>query len=150
MNAYIGKSISFDAAHRLPEHKGLCRNVHGHRYVVEVQFGLINSSNRDMILDYGDIKTEILEPLVKEPLDHAYIGFEEDSVTMYLKSLGLKVYLMPYIPTAENIAGHLYCNILEYMQGKKKEYGDVNFMGVKVYETPTSYAFFSGINEGSK
>ena len=32
----VTKSIKFDAAHVLTNHQGLCKNLHGHTYRVEV------------------------------------------------------------------------------------------------------------------
>ena len=35
MRTAITKIVSFDAAHRLPDHAGRCRNLHGHTYRLE-------------------------------------------------------------------------------------------------------------------
>ena len=48
---------SFDSAHRLAFHPGKCRNIHGHRYRLEVGF----ESTRDefvdgMLCDFGIVK----------------------------------------------------------------------------------------------
>ncbi|MBI4225594.1 6-carboxytetrahydropterin synthase [Candidatus Roizmanbacteria bacterium] len=32
----ITKIIEFDMGHRIPNHKSQCRNLHGHRYKLEV------------------------------------------------------------------------------------------------------------------
>ena len=32
----IGKLFKFEAAHRLPNHPGKCKNLHGHSYKLEV------------------------------------------------------------------------------------------------------------------
>jgi 6-pyruvoyltetrahydropterin/6-carboxytetrahydropterin synthase len=32
----ITRKLEFDAGHRIPDHKSQCRNLHGHRYTVEI------------------------------------------------------------------------------------------------------------------
>ncbi|MFZ8988336.1 MAG: 6-carboxytetrahydropterin synthase, partial [Methylophilaceae bacterium] len=32
----ITSRMEFDAGHRIPNHKSSCRNLHGHRYAIEV------------------------------------------------------------------------------------------------------------------
>ncbi|RDS98986.1 6-carboxytetrahydropterin synthase QueD, partial [Burkholderia contaminans] len=32
----ITRKLEFDAGHRIPDHRSQCRNLHGHRYVLEV------------------------------------------------------------------------------------------------------------------
>ena len=32
----ITKRLEFDAGHRIPQHKSQCRNLHGHRYALEI------------------------------------------------------------------------------------------------------------------
>ena len=32
----ITTKLEFDAGHRIPHHKSSCKNLHGHRYAIEV------------------------------------------------------------------------------------------------------------------
>ena len=32
----ITTRMEFDAGHRIPNHKSVCKNLHGHRYAIEV------------------------------------------------------------------------------------------------------------------
>ena len=32
----ITRKLEFDAGHRIPDHTSQCRNLHGHRYTVEI------------------------------------------------------------------------------------------------------------------
>ena len=32
----ITTRLEFDAGHRIPDHKSQCRNLHGHRYALEI------------------------------------------------------------------------------------------------------------------
>lgn len=35
----VTKKFKFDAAHMLSGHEGLCKNLHGHQYLLEVTVG---------------------------------------------------------------------------------------------------------------
>ena len=57
----ITKQIEIDMAHRVPNHKSKCHNLHGHRYKIEVGVDdkLITrkgSSSEGMVIDFGDLK----------------------------------------------------------------------------------------------
>ena len=32
----VTRRLEFDAGHRIPDHRSQCRNLHGHRYVLEI------------------------------------------------------------------------------------------------------------------
>lgn len=76
--ATIEKTWSFDAAHRLPNHDGKCRQLHGHTYSLTIGLcGLVapldGSPGEGMVLDYyllSRVWKEHLEPL----LDHRYLN----------------------------------------------------------------------------
>jgi len=71
-NTTIGITQHFDAAHRLPEHKGKCKNLHGHTWKVTVEVKNIEQMdydyNKDMIVDFHDLKLWL--NLVIGRLDH--------------------------------------------------------------------------------
>ena len=54
---------SFDSAHFLAGYEGKCRNLHGHRWTVEVEVGgeklMQDGQTRGMVVDFGDLKKEI-------------------------------------------------------------------------------------------
>jgi len=51
----------FDAAHFLPQHEGQCRNLHGHRWNVEVVVESDRLNPQGMIVDFGVIKKVVSE-----------------------------------------------------------------------------------------
>jgi len=58
----ITRKLEFDAGHRIPDHKSQCRNLHGHRYVLEItlQGEVIEqegNSDNGMIMDFSDVKS---------------------------------------------------------------------------------------------
>ncbi len=139
------KEFTFDAAHMLSGHNGLCRNLHGHTYRVEVtvSYGkgevIPDGPSEGMIIDFKKLKTKLNEDIF-DKMDHAYIynslgGVDENAIADLCKTLNMKVYDMANRPTAENMA--------EYFLGMANtslQQFDVEVISVRVWETPTSYA----------
>ena len=54
---------SFDSAHFLAGYEGKCRNLHGHRWTVEVEVGgeklMQDGQTRGMVVDFGDLKKDL-------------------------------------------------------------------------------------------
>lgn len=131
----IGVGCSFDAAHRLMNHNGKCKNLHGHRYRVVFEFESSEPAP-EMVIDFGIIKSAIRDHLDRF-YDHATLvnGFDAD-LNGYLIATNLRRLTFSSDPTAEVIArvlfhgfGDIY--VLPY---------NVSLVKVRVYETPTNYA----------
>ena len=106
----ITSRMEFDAGHRIPNHKSSCRNLHGHRYAIEVSLsGEIiqeeNESDFGMVIDFKDAK-ELVKKTIVDPWDHAFIVYEKDfEVLDFLNSLpNHKTVILSMVPTAENMA----------------------------------------------
>lgn len=73
----LQKEFRFEAAHRLPQHDGKCRNLHGHSWVGRVEVrgdSLIPTGPKGgMLMDFSDIKA-VLTPFVEGALDHHYLN----------------------------------------------------------------------------
>lgn len=145
----ITKQIEIDCGHRVPNHKSKCRNIHGHRYRIEVGVDdkviqTPGSSDEGMVIDFGDLKQVMMDYLDKG-FDHGFIMFENDEyVNMFenLKSQGQKIVFVDFIPTAENLAQYWYLNLKELLLAK-----DIQIHHVKVWETPTSTAIWTKEDE---
>ena len=65
------KIFKFGAAHHLPKHKGLCKNLHGHNYELHITFSkeFIEPINENdypyMVQDFGDIKKQLIDEETK-------------------------------------------------------------------------------------
>ena len=140
----ITTRLEFDAGHRIPSHKSQCRNLHGHRYALEitlsgniiVQDGL---SDNGMVMDFSDVKA-IAKRTVVDVWDHAFLVYEKDTVVLeFLRSLpDHKTVIFKAVPTAENMAAEAF-RILQ------AEYTDTYGNSLKLerfrlYETPNSWA----------
>ena len=139
----ITTRLEFDAGHRIPNHKSQCRNLHGHRYALEITLsgGVITQeiSENGMVMDFSDVKRIARESVV-DVWDHAFLVYEKDAeVLNFLNTLpNHKTVIFPSVPTAENMAAEAF-KIL------KSQYQDIygnhlKLDRVRLYETPNSWA----------
>jgi 6-pyruvoyltetrahydropterin/6-carboxytetrahydropterin synthase len=140
----ITTRLEFDAGHRIPDHKSQCRNLHGHRYALEITLSgdIISqekASENGMVMDFSDVKL-IARKSVVDVWDHAFLVFKEDKTVLdFLNTLpNHKTVIFSSVPTAENMAAEAF-RIL------KNEYKDVygnhlKLERVRLYETPNSWA----------
>ena len=140
----ITTRLEFDAGHRIPCHKSQCRNLHGHRYAIEITLSgdIItneNASDNGMVMDFSDVKS-IARKCVVDVWDHAFLVYKGDtSVRAFLNSLpDHKTVVMETVPTAENMAAEAF-RILR--DAYKDTYGThLKLERVRLYETPNSWA----------
>lgn len=132
--------------HRVPNHKSKCRNLHGHRYSIEVGVDDIlisapGSSDEGMVMDFGDLKGVMMDVL-DGGFDHGFVMYEgdvyADTFRSWMENDLCKVIVVPFIPTAENLAKYWF-ELLD----KKLSARDINLQHVKVWETPTSTALYT-------
>jgi 6-pyruvoyltetrahydropterin/6-carboxytetrahydropterin synthase len=144
----ITRRIEFDAGHRIPDHRSQCRNLHGHRYVLEVTVsGEVKNAPGDpengMVIDFGALK-DILRAEVADPWDHAFLAFRGDAQVVELLAAipEHKTVLLDAIPTAENLARIAAERIAAALRA---HYGDaVRLSHLRLYETPNCWADVSG------
>jgi 6-pyruvoyltetrahydropterin/6-carboxytetrahydropterin synthase len=137
----IGKHFTFEAAHRLQNHNGKCRNLHGHSYKVEVSVTgeMLQTSGPEegMLIDFG-----VLSEWWKAQdavLDHTTILEEGDPLIPALAAVGkegTRLTIMPWPPTAEHLAEWLRADLWTWLN---KQVGNF-IVSVTVYETAKSWA----------
>ena len=140
----ITTRLEFDAGHRIPNHKSQCRNLHGHRYALEITLSgdIITkeqTSENGMVMDFSDVKRIARESVV-DVWDHAFLVYEKDDVVLgFLKSLpNHKTVIFPSVPTAENMAAEAFKILKNQYQDT---YGNhLKLERVRLYETPNSWA----------
>ncbi|MCC6402963.1 MAG: 6-carboxytetrahydropterin synthase [Fimbriimonadaceae bacterium] len=133
MLAQVAKEFRWEMGHRLPDHP-LCRNVHGHSYrlVVEIE-GEVGDDG--MVVDFGEI-AQIVKPLV-DRLDHSFALDPSDEVMRgFLRDEGHRTAELPFLSTAENLAGHFAEALWQSLASRK----GVSAVRATVYETPSSSA----------
>jgi 6-pyruvoyltetrahydropterin/6-carboxytetrahydropterin synthase len=145
MDARISKEVQFDAGHRVPSHRGKCRNLHGHRYRLVVTLeGEVSAREGDpdegMVVDFGDLK-DVLNT-IHDIYDHGFIYDQNDTLmkAWAYEQPGLKWIEIPGPPTAENLAAIICWQVAVELA---KTWGDdapFYLYKVQLYETPTSMA----------
>lgn len=112
----LSKKFHFDAAHKLPEYKGKCSRLHGHRWEFEVILqGNVNNST-GMLVDFKEVSA-VVDELILEPLDHHNLNS------------------ILYNPTAENIIWWIFQKL--YL----KYHGDEGaaLFRIRLWESSESY-----------
>lgn len=142
----ITKRLEFDAGHRIPQHRSQCRNLHGHRYALEITLeGEPNddpaSSEHGMLMDFSEVK-DIAKVHVVDLWDHAFLVHQGDTLVRELleRIPGHKTVVLARVPTAENLVATAF-EILAPLYAKR--FGQqLVLKRLRLYETPTSWADF--------
>lgn len=143
----ITKEFSFEMAHALWNYDGLCRNIHGHSYVLSVTItGEPEPDNNNpkfgMIIDFGDLK-EIINKTIIDIFDHSIVIYNKAPLLKIqeIDEMFDKKIVSDYQPTCENL-------ILDFVQRIKPELPpNTELFSLKLHETATSYAeWYAGDN----
>ena len=129
----VAKEFRWEMGHRLPEHFGNCKNIHGHSYKMIVEFeGEMNKD--EMIIDFYDID-RIIKPLI-EKLDHAFMVNKNDrDVIEFLEKIKSKMLVVDFNSTVENICKYVLEEIKKFEMPQ-----NISSIGVRIYETNEDYA----------
>jgi 6-pyruvoyltetrahydropterin/6-carboxytetrahydropterin synthase len=162
MSWLITKTIEIDAGHRIPDHNSVCRNIHGHRYRIELAISgselQQQGSEAGMVTDFGFMKQIMIEHIHK-PCDHHLMLYHQDPILIYfcpdVRMEHLTEFEKPFfavwqstkigyitvcsfIPTAENLAEAWYWAV----SAKVTEKLGIQPEYIRVWETPTSSATY--------
>lgn len=138
----VTKTVKFDAAHVLTNHQGLCKNLHGHTYRVDVSVSQAADDERDMVIDFKDLKG-IANEVVCDRFDHAFIynteSVGEREIAAVVEKNGMRTVAIPFRSTAENLAKLFFSDLKARIPG---------LVAVKVWETADSCAEYGlGVGE---
>ena len=129
----VTKRIEFCYGHRLMDYDGVCRHPHGHNAVAEIDIRAEKLDDRNMVVDFNDIK-RIVKGWIDRELDHKMILRRDDPLAAALRAMGEPMYLLESNPTVERIAQLIF--------DISREQG-LPVSRVTVWETPTSWATYS-------
>ena len=136
----ITKQFSFEMAHALRNYDGLCRNIHGHSYKMDITLAGQplhdeNSPKNGMVMDFGDLKRLVNEEVILL-LDHALVlnAKTDAQLIEVLKQNYEKIVTVDFQPTTENLLNYIAGKI----QSRLPE--TVTLACVRLRETDTSYA----------
>ena len=135
----IDKTVKFDAAHLLGGDDGLCGNLHGHTYRVEVSITgetsvIARANATSMVMDFRQVK-RILSERILARFDHAFIydktSATEKEIAAVVERLGMRVVALSFRSTVENLADYFYKELKPEIPG---------LSAVKVWETADNAA----------
>lgn len=136
----ISKEFRWEMGHRLPNHHGPCRNIHGHSYRLSVELEGEPLEN-GMIIDFSDLSS-IIKPIIQE-LDHCFLCSEDDKELIeFLRKMNMKHTVVKYHATVENICKDLFERIKKMISEKK--FVNIKNLTVRIHETPNAYAEVTG------
>lgn len=136
----VTRLFRFEMAHALWGYDGLCKNIHGHSYVLKIT--VIGTPIEDpldtklgMVIDFGDLKRLVNKHIV-DVFDHSLILNEKAPVEKFaeIQDMFDRKTWFNFQPTAENLVIH-FAGIL-----KAHLPGNVRLHSVRLYETVNSYA----------
>ena len=128
----VTRELDFCYGHRLLNHPGKCRHLHGHNARVLIAIETNRLDERGMVFDFGDIK-RVIGGWIDENLDHRMILSRDDPAVPALEELGEPMFLLDANPTAENIAKL----IGEFAASK-----GFPVVEVRLWETPRCFATY--------
>jgi len=144
----VTKKIRFEMAHALYNYDGLCRNIHGHSYRMEVTLiGEVRNNNdhprNGMVIDFGRLKNIVNKKII-DTFDHALvINHLTPKVNIEaLKKTTERLIVVDFQPTSENLVLH-FVKILQ-----PELPANVSLFSLRLYETQDSFAeWFAGDND---
>lgn len=136
----LSKEFRFEMAHALWNYDGLCKNIHGHSYILRVTVigkPIIDEHHvkNGMVMDFGDLKRIVNEQIV-DRLDHAVVVSDKSPYKLIqdLPQMGARSFVTPYQPTCENM-------LIDFAERIKKELpAHVELHSLRLHETANSFA----------
>jgi len=109
----VVRRFVIDAGHRLHNHDGKCKNLHGHRYIFHVFITGPELDEVGRMIDFASIKS-LVGNWLDDNWDHGMIIWEKDpKAFLWNREDGCghladqKHFFLPTNPTAENLSHYL-------------------------------------------
>ncbi len=128
----VTKEVSFCYGHRLMEHAGKCRNVHGHSVKAAITLSAEKLNRHGMVCDFGEIDG-VACGFIEEQLDHNFLLHRDDPLLPFLRQANERFMALDEHPTAEYLAKLIYQYIAA--QGYPVD-------SVSLWETPSACASY--------
>lgn len=144
----VTKRFHFEMAHTLYEYDGLCRNIHGHSYNLEVTLigeprNEPNHPKDGMVLDFSELK-QLVKSKIVDRFDHALMvnSLVSDTQIALLGKTTDRVIVVDFQPTSENIVAYIAEILQQHLPA------GVTLFSIRLYETVTSFAeWFAADNQ---
>ncbi len=128
----ITKEIYFCYGHRLMNHPGKCRHLHGHSVKAAITIRQQQLNGQSMVCDFADIRT-CVEAYIDQQLDHNFLLHKDDPIIPALQAQNERFLALDEHPTAEVLSKMLY----QYIQEKGFDVAEVT-----LWETASAYASY--------
>jgi 6-pyruvoyltetrahydropterin/6-carboxytetrahydropterin synthase len=140
----ITRRLEFDAGHRLPNHASRCRNIHGHRYAIEITLAADvvhddGAPDDGMVMDFSDVK-RVAQEMIVDAWDHAFLVWRGDTemIDFLARIPGHRTVVIDSVPTAENLV-QIAFGILH--DAYRDRFGHtLRLARVRLFETPNCWA----------
>lgn len=130
----ISKEVYFCYGHRLMNHQGKCKNIHGHSVKAVISISRQQLDEGDMVCDFADLQS-CAEAYINETLDHNLLLHQDDRLIPLLAAQNERFLRLDQHPTAEVISKMIYQHI--------KNAG-LPVCQVVLWETASSSACYTG------
>lgn len=129
----ITKEIYFCYGHRLMNHSGKCRHLHGHSVKAAISITHENlDSQNSMVCDFSDVK-ECVEEFVNSQLDHNFLLHKDDPIIPALIKNNERFLALDEHPTAEVLSKMIF----EHLKKNGFQVSEV-----ALWETASAYASY--------
>lgn len=106
MKYIIERYHDISCGHRVYNHEGKCKNLHGHNYRFNFFCEAPKLDSIGRVIDFDEIKKRLCNWL-EENFDHKMLIWSEDPVFSDLQKIDSTVTSVPFNPTAECLAEYM-------------------------------------------
>lgn len=128
----ITKEVYFCYGHRLMNHPGKCRNLHGHSVKAGIAIKSEQLDQQGMVCDFAEVR-DAVESFVDQYLDHNFLLHRDDPIIPALIANNERFLALDEHPTAEVLSKMIYRHL--------KQEG-LNVDQVVLWETASAHACY--------
>ena len=129
----ITKEVYFCYGHRLMNHSGKCRNLHGHSVKASISIRQRQLNEQSMVCDFAEIR-DCVEAYVDEFIDHNFLLHKDDPLIPALIDNNERFLALDEHPTAEVLSKMIFQHV------KRSGF---NVAQVVLWETASACACYS-------
>lgn len=102
----VTRHHDISAGHRVVGHEGACSRLHGHNYRIHFTCSAANLDQVGRVIDFSQIKNLLCQWL-EDNWDHKMLLWQDDPWWPKISAVDESVVVLPFNPTAENLASYL-------------------------------------------
>lgn len=103
----VTKEVYFCYGHRLMNHPGKCKNLHGHSVKAAITLEAERLNGQGMVCDFSEL-AGVSAAFIEAELDHNFLLHRDDPLVTLLRQANERFMALPEHPTAEVIAKLIY------------------------------------------